>query len=152
MDSYDRISRQTRSQSFYTGRKFQPSRAVRMLQASHQSWLCCTHVHLQFDAFCHIQNVWNFRMVQLKIKRRLNAHSVERAKLGATSQQRTLSPPDTWSCPIWDLHLCCNNFFWTCLFCLSMIRWNAEHFVGTGHREQRYYSTVFDATIQIKSF
>ena len=23
----------------------------------------------------------------------------------AASQQRTLSPPDTWSCPIWDLHL-----------------------------------------------
>ena len=21
------------------------------------------------------------------------------------SQQRTLTPPDTWSCPIWDLHL-----------------------------------------------
>ena len=24
---------------------------------------------------------------------------------GAASQQRTLTPPDTWSCPIWDLHL-----------------------------------------------
>ena len=23
----------------------------------------------------------------------------------AASQQRTLTPPDTWSCPIWDLHL-----------------------------------------------
>ena len=22
----------------------------------------------------------------------------------AASQQRTLTPPDTWSCPIWDLH------------------------------------------------
>ena len=25
--------------------------------------------------------------------------------MGAASQQRTLTPPDTWSCPIWDLHL-----------------------------------------------
>ena len=24
---------------------------------------------------------------------------------GAACQQRTLTPPDTWSCPIWDLHL-----------------------------------------------
>ena len=24
---------------------------------------------------------------------------------GAASQRRTLTPPDTWSCPIWDLHL-----------------------------------------------
>ena len=24
---------------------------------------------------------------------------------GAASQQRSLIPPDTWSCPIWDLHL-----------------------------------------------
>ena len=24
---------------------------------------------------------------------------------GAASQQMTLTPPDTWSCPIWDLHL-----------------------------------------------
>ena len=24
---------------------------------------------------------------------------------GCASQQRTLTPPDTWSCPIWDLHL-----------------------------------------------
>ena len=24
---------------------------------------------------------------------------------GAASQQRTLTPPDTWSCPILDLHL-----------------------------------------------
>ena len=24
---------------------------------------------------------------------------------GAANQQRTLTPPDTWSCPIWDLHL-----------------------------------------------
>ena len=24
---------------------------------------------------------------------------------GAASQQRTFTPPDTWSCPIWDLHL-----------------------------------------------
>ena len=24
---------------------------------------------------------------------------------GAASQQRTLTPPATWSCPIWDLHL-----------------------------------------------
>ena len=23
----------------------------------------------------------------------------------AASQQRTLTPPDTWSCPIWDLYL-----------------------------------------------
>ena len=23
----------------------------------------------------------------------------------AASQQKTLTPPDTWSCPIWDLHL-----------------------------------------------
>ena len=23
----------------------------------------------------------------------------------AASQQRELTPPDTWSCPIWDLHL-----------------------------------------------
>ena len=25
--------------------------------------------------------------------------------IGAASQQKTLTPPDTWSCPIWDLHL-----------------------------------------------
>ena len=24
---------------------------------------------------------------------------------GAACQQRTLTPPDTWSCPFWDLHL-----------------------------------------------
>ena len=24
---------------------------------------------------------------------------------GVARQQRTLTPPDTWSCPIWDLHL-----------------------------------------------
>ena len=24
---------------------------------------------------------------------------------GAASPQRMLTPPDTWSCPIWDLHL-----------------------------------------------
>ena len=27
-----------------------------------------------------------------------------RAHFGAASQQRVLTPPDTWSCPIWDLH------------------------------------------------
>ena len=25
--------------------------------------------------------------------------------MGAASQQTTLTPPDTWSCPIWDLYL-----------------------------------------------
>ena len=27
--------------------------------------------------------------------------------MGAARQQRTVTPPDTWSCPIWNLH-----FFW----------------------------------------
>ena len=29
----------------------------------------------------------------------------ENIEKGVASQQRKLTPPDTWSCPIWDLHL-----------------------------------------------
>ena len=39
---------------------------------------------------------------------------------GAASQQRTLTPSDTWSCPIWDLHL---------LLCWDILSWNC-HFYG----------------------
>ena len=48
---------------------------------------------------------------------------------GAASQQRTLTPPDTWSCPIWDLHLfkCWDHSFLnlSCLrtFWVSNIPW-----------------------------
>ena len=30
---------------------------------------------------------------------------IEHLQTSVASQQRTLTPPDTWSCPIWDLHV-----------------------------------------------
>ena len=37
---------------------------------------------------------------------------------GAVSKQKTLTPPDIWSCPIWDLHISNIEIIlsWTCLY------------------------------------
>ena len=42
---------------------------------------------------------------------------------GAASQQRTLTPPDTWSCPIWDLHLFYGPFEFRTSLGTSILLW-----------------------------
>ena len=39
---------------------------------------------------------------------------------GAACQQRALTPPDTWSCPIWDLQMfCCWDHWYSIIQCTT---------------------------------
>ena len=53
---------------------------------------------------------------------------------GAACQQRTLTPPDTWSCPIWDLQM---FFCWD--HCYSIL-----HYTSLWHLSLTWLFTDFD--------
>ena len=61
-----------------------------------RSWTSSIHDCLINQYICHPPLIRNFTK---------SWPSYHRTGAGAPSQQRTLTPPDTWSCPIKDLHL-----------------------------------------------
>ena len=68
---------------------------------------------------------------------------------GAASQQRTLTLPDTWSCPIWDLHLfwCWDHSFLNLSFLRTFWVSNIPRYFYFAYKQTR---TTHQLLFQIK--